>query len=296
MLRELLRRGWFPSGPRFGFRVERAGRRFRQYEGEGGEGGEGGSGGGGGGEGGGGEGGGSGGGSGGGADDKKFSQKDVDGFMTKQKKAFQTKQRETLAELEKSREEQGLSVAHAKQLDGQIAELRTDLMSESDKSAAEKQRVAREHQTALDTVTGERDAAIERYETSSKRTEMASACITHEVVNAEQVMAIVGPKTSLVEEKDGEGKGTGVFNVVVTDMVKGEDEKFAKKEFTVDEYLKHMKGMVEHENLFKQTRAGGTGFRSGTGGGGTKDTSGMTANEKINSGLHKGQASKARPR
>lgn len=291
------RRNRFTLAPRF---LQRVGRCFRQHEGEGdpsGGGGGGGDGGGGDGGSGGGGGGGDGGGSGGGGD-QKFSQEQVNSMMKKERekleKGYRTKTQEHLVEINTLREDKDLTESQRKKFDERATTLQTELMTTQERAEAEKKAAEKKFGQELDASKLEGDAWKGRFETQMSRTAILASAGKFGVYNAEQLLGLVSPLSHVVPVLDEKGKDTGRFTTVVKAMVKSDDEddkgKLVEKTMTPDEYLEHMKGLKEHQNLFVANRPGGTGHRpgSGAGGGGEK----LSPTQKIAEGLRSGQHSK----
>jgi hypothetical protein len=286
-----------------GRRVRRAqsGFRFRFAEdagggdgggGAGGGGGDGGGGDGGGAGGGGGDGGGSGGGAGGGK--TTFTQDEVNTIVKREKDKQAAKHREALqaqlAEVNELKEAKDLTDAQRKKFEERAAQLEADLMTKEEKAAADKAKADKEHKTALDAVSTERDGWKSRYEKERKDTAIMAAASKHKAYNPSQLLALVSPLTHVVQRVDEKTKEPipGVFDTVVKTAIE-EDGKLVEKELTVDKYVEHLKGREEFANLFVSERPGGTGYRPGTGDGG-KAKSGMSPKEKISQGLKEGQA------
>ena len=236
----------------------------------------------------GGDGGGAGGGAAGGSS-KTFSQDDVNSIVKKEREAYQKKQRETLKQLEDLRGEKNTSDEQAKKLDTQIATMRSELMSEKEKAEAEKGRIAEEHQRALDEAVADRDAWKTRDESRSILAALHAAASKYKAVYNPQVVAMLEKSASLVAVTGDDGKPTGEYRVEVKATVK-EGEKFVEKVGTADEAVAGLKAQKEFANLFLAERAGGTGYRPGTGSGDDGGGDDMTPHEKIKAGLAKGQA------
>ena len=171
-----------------------------------------------------------------------------------------------------------------------VAEVKTALLKQ--KAAAEKDRIKNEHKLALEAVTGERDALKAERKASKISLAISAASTKHGVHNEAHVQGILQSKASFVEITDEAGKGTGKFKAEFSEMVKDGDT-FVERKFSADELLERWKGMDEHENLFNQTRKGGTGFRKGVGSAAGGDNKrGLSPNQKIDAGLRSGDASR----
>ncbi len=289
------RRNRFTLGSRF---LQRVGRAFRQHEGEGdpppgggGGGGDGGAGG----SGGGGAGDGSGGGGSGGGGSQGFTQEQVNAFMKKEREKieakFVVKTREQLEEINKLREDKDLTESQRNKLDERATSLSAELMTEKERAAAETKAAEKKFGQELDAAKQNGTEWKERFELQMSQTAILASAGKFGVYNAEQLLALVTPHVHVVPVLDSKGKDTGAFTTVVKATVKSDDEddkgKLVEKTFTPDEYVEHLKGLKEHQNLFVTTRPGGTGHRPGSGGSGGGEK--LTPTQKIAKGLSEAQ-------
>lgn len=250
------------------------------YEGEGGEGGEGGSGG----EGG--EGGGAGkggeGGGGSGEDDKpKFTQKQLNDILAKEKGKHQKQTEAQVKELEKLKSAKGLTEQEKKALETRIEDLNNSMLTKEQLAQKEREKLQGEHKKTLDTVAGERDFYKQLYQKSTITRSISDEATAAEAYNPRQVVALLESKTRLVEALDGDGQpiaGEFVVRVKMEDVDK--EGKPTTLDMTVAEALKRMKDRAdEYGNLFKSGVSGGLGGTSGKGGTKDVDPSKMSAEE-----------------
>lgn len=285
----------FTLGSRF---LQRVGRCFRQHEGEGDGGGDGGGGGGGGGDGGSGDGGDKGSAGSGGGGSQGFTQEQVNAMMAKERKKieekFAVKTREQLAEIQKMREDKDLTEKQRKTLDERATALSAELMTEKERAEAEKKAAEKKFGQELEAAKQDGTAWKERFELEMSNTAILASAAKFGVYNATQLLALMSPISHVVPVIDDKGKETGAFTTVVKTMVKSDDEddkgKLVEKTFTPDEYVEHLKGQKEHQNLFVTNRPGGTGHRPGSGGSGGGEK--LTPTQKISEGLRSGQHKK----
>lgn len=288
----LVRMGRLTPGSR---RLDRMGRRFRQYDtpeggGDGGGGGEGGgSGGGGGGAGGdGGGAGGSGGGAGGGGS-QQFSQDQVNSILKKERekleKGFRTKTQEQLVEINTLREDKDLTEAQRKKLDDRATTLQTELMSTQERAEAEKR--AAEKKFGVELEASQKETVLWRgnFESEVATTAILLSAGKFGAHNPGQLLSLVAPLSQVIAVLDDKGRETGKYTTVVKTAVQDEDDetRMVEKTMAVDEYLEYLKGQKEHQNLFDSKRPGGTGHRPGSAAGGGGEN--LTPTEKIARGL-----------
>jgi len=200
---------------------------------------------------------------------------------------FKVKTQEQLAEINKLREDKDLTETQRQKLDERATTLSAELMTEKERAAADQKAAEKKFGLELDAAKQDGTAWRERFELQMSQTAILAAAAKHGVYNATQLLALVSPVSHVVPVVDGKGKETGAFTTVVKSMVKSDDEddkgKLVEKTFTPDEYVEHLKGQKEHQNLFVTNRPGGTGHRPGSGGSGGGEK--LTPTEKISRGL-----------
>ena len=228
----LVRMGRLTPGSR---RLDRMGRRFRQYDtpeggGDGGGGGEGGgSGGGGGGAGGdGGGAGGSGGGAGGGGS-QQFSQDQVNSILKKERekleKGFRTKTQEQLVEINTLREDKDLTEAQRKKLDDRATTLQTELMSTQERAEAEKR--AAEKKFGVELEASQKETVLWRgnFESEVATTAILLSAGKFGAHNPGQLLSLVAPLSQVIAVLDDKGRETGKYTTVVKTAVQDEDDE-----------------------------------------------------------------------
>lgn len=232
------------------------------------------------------------GGSGGGAP-KTFDQATVNRIVKQEREKlegnFKSKLQEQLDRVNKLAEEKNLSDEQRKQLSDSKSALEAELMTEREKSEAEKKRADTAHKKEMEKVAVDRDKWQTLYERQMRDAAILAAASTHEAYNPIQLTALVSPLTHVEEIKNDKGEGTGRYDTVVRTAVmeKGDDgkEHLVEKSMTVEGYVEYLKGRKEFQNLFVTNRPGGMGHRQSTGGQGGKPGQGMSSLGKIAAGL-----------
>ena len=207
---------------------------------------------------------------GGGAEDDKprFTQKQVNDFLAKEKGKHQKATEAQVKELEKIKASKGLTEKEKSELQTRIEDLQNSMLTKEQLAQKEREKLQNEHKKTLDTVAGERDFYRGLYQKSTITRSISDEAAAAEAFNPRQVVALLESKTRLVEALDGDGQPIpGEFVV----RVKMDDVDSAGKPTTLDlsvaEALKRMKDRSdEFGNLFKSGVSGGLGGSSGKGG------------------------------
>ncbi len=215
-------------------------------------------------------------------DDKpKFTQRQLNDIIAKEKGKHQKATETQVKELEKIKASKGLTEQEKKALETRIEDLNNSMLTKEQLAAKEREKLQGEHKQKLDTVATERDFYRGLYQKSTITRSISDEATVAEAFNPRQVVALLEGKTRLVEALDGDGHpipGEFVVRVKMEDVDK--EGKPTTLDMTVAEALKRMKDRVdEYGNLFKSGVAGGLGGTSGKGGSKEFDPSKATPEE-----------------
>jgi flagellar biosynthesis GTPase FlhF len=193
------------------------------------------------------------------ADEKQFSQADLNRFLADEKRKEQEKQRKLANELDEMRKQKNLTTQQKDELKTRIEELQTQFMTEEEKARQNAERQQKEYANKLKETEEERDAWKKKHTRLAINTEIASASLKHGAIDYDQIEAIVSPKTKLVEVLDGDGQLTGETIPKVSFEDVDKDKKPIVLELTVDEAVGRMRELPKHKNLFQSQKRGGLG-------------------------------------
>ncbi len=198
---------------------------------------------------------------------KTFTQAQVNSMIADEKRKGEDKtktaQRETLKELEATKNDKTKSDDQRAQAAERIEALEAALLTAQEKEQREKSKADREHKEALKTAKEESSEWQAKFQSDKIDNAILAAATTHKAYNAQQIVDHVKPLAVLEEVKDNLQKATGKYRAVVHTTVE-EEGKEVPKVITVDEYIKELKGKQEWVNLFLPDRKSGTGFTPGT--------------------------------
>lgn len=199
---------------------------------------------------GGGEGGGdNGGGDNGGGEDKKFSQADVDRMMANHRKGLQQNVSELTAQLETLKSSQHASQEEKDNLQASISQLESQLLTEKEIAERDRKKLASEKETALESVTSERDMWRGRFESTLVQNSLTQAAVEHKAFSPEQITRMFSNEAKTVEiMKDG--KGTGQFEVRMTVSMPDGDSGTKQLEMSASEAIKELASRDQYANMF----------------------------------------------
>lgn len=221
-----------------------------------------------------------------GEDAKQFSQADVNRMMAKESTKHKAEMTKTLDQLKTLKDSKGQSDEQRADLANRIREIEEGLMTEKDRSKAERDRLEKAHAAELQKEKNRGDVNWGRYVETRKRNEIAGAAMKHKAYRTEQLSAIVAPLAKVVAIKNSDGDETGEFKVMIPARVKKENsDEMIDKELSVDEHVAAMKENPDFANLFVSDKPGGTGFHPGSGKPGEPAGVNLTPAQKVTVGL-----------
>lgn len=219
---------------------------------------------------------------------KTFTQDEVNAFLAKEKKEWQTKNEKLVKELEELKKNTTLSEEQKSTLQKQIDEIKSNYETEADRQkrqVAEKEAAWTKEKEML---AGEAKTWRTRYERSRIARDIRDAANTHGAISADDIYLNLKDNAEIVEINDEEGKPSGEFNVIVRrNEVK--DGKTIPLKLTPSEAVERMKKDTQrYGHLFRASQPGGTGGNNTpiTGGDiGTKFTGEQWAEHRKKAGL-----------
>jgi len=258
------------------------------FDNEGGQGGDGGGaggdGGGAGGDGGGAGGDGGGAGGDGGVNQKTLTQEDFNRAMAKEKRKWRDQQEQMEGNYQRLLEEQNLSDERRTELETDLEQLRASMRTKEQQAAHDAQQAKEKHEKELNAATERGDHYQKLFEESTIERAISDAASDNDGFNSSQFVALLGPKTKIIEEIDGEGQKTGKLVPRIDWEVTGEDGTVQTVQKTPKDVVELMKGDPgKYGNMFKAHVSSGIG--SGTAGGvaktGSVDVSKLSESDRM---------------
>lgn len=191
-----------------------------------------------------------------------FTQDQVNSFLAKEKKAWEQKNKATIDELNRLKNEAGTSTQRVAELEGMISSLEAQFLSKEELAKKEQEKEKQKQKELFDNTVKEKETWQKSYNDLLVENAIRTASTKYDVFSADQMLIQLGGKSKVVPVL-AEGKPTGKYQVVVT--IEGDEGKVL--EVSADEAIKYMKGKPEQfGNLFKANVNGGVGGTNSGGG------------------------------
>ncbi len=194
-----------------------------------------------------------------GGDDKTFSQEQVNTILAEEKRKMQERQRVVVSELEALKKNSALTSKEKDGLEKRLEELKTQHMTAEERARRAEEMAEKKRSGEVETLSGERDVWRTRHSKLVVDTAIINAAVTHKALHPDQIIAMVQPKTRLVETLDNDGKPTGDHEPRVALPDTNKEGANIVLDLTVDEAVKRMKEMPKYGNLFDGGKSGGLG-------------------------------------
>lgn len=206
------------------------------------------------------------------APSKQFTQEEVNRILAQERRKLQQSNSRAIEELQAIKAKVNLTEQERADLETQIQSMKDALLTNEELAKKEQERLKRTAEAELKKVTEERDRWRNQYTDEAINRAIIDAAMdpSHKAVSPEQLIYMLKPTTSLVEERTTDGTATGkhIPRVKFTDLNdKGEPVTL---DLTVAEAVKRMSEMDKYGNLFVDRKAGGIGGTN-TGTPGRKD-------------------------
>lgn len=210
---------------------------------------------------------------------KKFSQADVNRMINQDKDKTKKDNARLLAEL-RSFQERGFTQENLEALQGRITELENLGKTQEQIANERQQKLSKDYENKLTSKTQEAESWKNNYITYRLDSEIKSAAANKKARNADQVLAILKPNSSIREVLGDDKKPTGSFDTRVKWREVDKDGKPIELDLSITEAVDRMAESPDHANLFDSGTNGGLGgFNSPGRKNGEKDPGDMTMDE-----------------
>jgi len=189
-----------------------------------------------------------------------FTQDQVNEIVVKRNKKVREQLETAEATVEKLLATQNLSTQERAGLETQLNDLQSQLRTKEQQAAHEAAKQAAEHQAKLESATQQLTFYKDQFETQTRNNAILQAASEAGGYNPEQFVDILGPRTKIVEETNGEGVKTGRLIPRVLVVENGEDGTPTEVLKTTAEAIADMKEDVDrYGNMFRGNVAKGIG-------------------------------------
>lgn len=191
---------------------------------------------------------------------KVFTQEQVDQIVVKRNKKVREQLEQTERRYEQLLQSQNLSSQEREGLSQELESLQAQLRTREQQAAYDAKKAQEKYNAQLESTSSERDYYKDQFESSTRNNAIMSAALEHDAYNPEQFISVLGPRTKIVEEVDGNGEKTGRLVPRVEVQVTGEDGSTSVELRPVSDAVAQMKDEPEkYGNLFRSNVASGIG-------------------------------------
>lgn len=213
---------------------------------------------------------------------RTFTQAEVDSIVAKERKAEEAKRNKLVTELQQLQTSTRLSEDERTALAAQIEQLKNESLTTEQRLTRDLEQNKKKYTQDIEGLTVERDSWRSNYTDLLTDNQITAAAIKHEAFSTQQLLAVLKPQSKVTEILDGDGKGTGKYQVLI--KFQDTDPKTKKPvtvELSPEDVVKRMRELPElYGNLFKSGVQRGLGnMRSDSGTTGEPDYSKMTPAE-----------------
>jgi len=197
--------------------------------------------------------------------DETFTQDQLNTIVAEERRKMSEKQRTLVTELETLKKSTSLTVKEKESLQKRIEDLQTQHMTTEEKGRRAEEAAEKKRAGEIAELTEDRDIWQRKHAQLVINTAIIGAASDNKALQHEQITALIGPRTKMVEKLDEDGKPTGDHEPKVSFADKDKDDKPIILELTVPEAVKRMKELEQYGNLFeggKKSGLGGTGSQT----------------------------------
>jgi len=188
-----------------------------------------------------------------------FNQDQVNTFVADERRKMQEKQRKIVSDLENLKKTSNMTVKEKETLEKRIEDMQNQYLTAEEKARRAEETAEKKRSSEIAVLTKERDAWQKKHAEEVINTAIIGAAADHKALQHEQITALIGPKTKLVENLDDEGKPTGEYTPRVSFPDRDKEDEPIILELTVQETVKRMKELEQYGNLFEGGKVGGLG-------------------------------------
>lgn len=194
------------------------------------------------------------------------SQEKMNQVLAAEKKKHQKLVQKAIDEATAASKRAKLTAQERAELDNRLELIQNELRTKEEQAKRASEKARKAHNEEKKSLTADRDDWRKRYTDSTIERSITDAAATNNAFSPKQIVAILGPNTSLVPRLDGEGLPTQTLEPKVRFNSKDKDGKPVTLDLSPVDAVKRMKDEEEYLNLFRGEGAGGAGLRSQPGG------------------------------
>lgn len=193
-------------------------------------------------------------------------QKELNRILAGEKKKHQKVVQKAVDEANALRSKAQLTANERSELDNRLEQIQNQMRTKEEQAKRAQAKLEEEYTTEKATLVADRDTWKGLFTKSTIERSITDAAASNNAFSPGQIVAILGPNTTLVAVLDEEGKPTGDLEPKVRFRTKDKEGKPVTLDLSPSESVKRMKDEEEYLNLFRGEGSGGAGLRSQPGG------------------------------
>lgn len=181
----------------------------------------------------------------------------------KQEEKHRKKTQELIDQLENMKKSASLTASEKDKLETQISDLSRSIMTKEQLAQEEQKKLKKQFDETAQNLTRERDEWKNRYTQSTIERSIIDEGVRSKAFVPEDLIALLGPSTSLTEEKTPDGQSTGRLVPRVSFKDVDAEGKQVTLDLSVPEAVKRMTELPRYGHLFETTAKSGLGMSGG---------------------------------
>jgi hypothetical protein len=191
--------------------------------------------------------------------DKAFSQDDVNKMLADDRRKHQQQTQKAVDELKAIQAKLDLSNQERGELDERVEQLNATLLSKEELSKREQAKIENDYKKQIDDKTKEATKWRNLFTESTIVRAITDAAVEYKAFAPEQIVALLRPKSQLVDVLNADSKPTGELTPKIKFDDVDDKGKPVTLDLTVTEAVKRMSELDRYLNLFKVDGEGGVG-------------------------------------
>ena len=193
------------------------------------------------------------------ADFTPEQQEKINKMLAAEKRKYQTNQANLTKEIESLKAKSQLTSVERTELDQRVEKLKEELLTKEQIAAKKAAKAKKQHEEEMTALQADRDSWKSRYTVSTINSALMAAASQENAYNPQQIVALLGPNTTLEPVLNDEDQPTGQLAPVVRVQDKDKDGKDITLTLSPSDAVKGLKDKQEYLNLFNGTGVGGLG-------------------------------------
>ena len=195
-------------------------------------------------------------------EEETYTKEDLQKAVQDEVKKNQAKMQGYIDELSALKSLKDLTTSDREEMEAKLQELNNQLMTKEELAEQAKTKLRKEADTKINELESKLNNIQSRYQEETVNRAIIEEAVAGEAFSPEQIIALLQPKTKLVDVLDSTGKTTGETKPRVAFNSVDKDGKPVTLDLSIKEAVELMRETDKYLNLFKGKGAGGLGALS----------------------------------